>query len=91
MKFVEVIAVPRNTRTSATYAATASVARIPNPPTAMPAMAHPRPLLPETLMRRRAAMPSPRPTAPGIPAKNSRPTVLVTKDAIAMPSVGGAA
>ena len=87
---MEFIADPRNTRTIAKYAATTSVVRIPTPPTAMPAMAHPRPLLPETLMRRRAAMPSPRPTAPGIPAKTSRPTVLVTKDAIAMPSVGGA-
>ena len=63
--------------------------RIPNAPMAMPAMAHPRPALPLTLIRRSAAMPSPSPTGPGSPPKNSRPAVLVTNDAIAMPSVGG--
>ena len=55
----------------------------------MPAMAHPRPALPDTLMRRSAAMPSPRPTGPGRPPRNSSPAVLVTNEAMAMPSVGG--
>ena len=82
---------PMSQMTNTMYAAIASIERIPTAPMTMPAMAHPRPALPETLMRRSAAMPSPRPTAPGSPPKISRPAVLVTKDAIAMPSVGGAA
>ena len=74
--------------TKTMYAAIASIVRMPSAPIAMPAMAQPRPPLPLTLMRRSAAMPRPSPTGPGSPPKNSRPAVLVTKDAIAMPSVG---
>ena len=77
--------------TNTMYARIASMNRMPTAPITMPAMAHPRPALPDTLMRRSAAMPSPRPTGPGTPPKKRRPTVLVTNDAIAMPSVGGVA